>query len=344
MAGRHTENRYGAITDVDGVLVGSVERTGDGWLTGVTVVVPPPDTVGAVDVRGGGPGTHETDALAPGSLVQTVDAVTLTGGSAFGLVAAHGTQRWCEEHGRGFPVSSGGVVPVVPAAVIFDLGRGGDPAGRPDGAMGYAAAAAASPGWVRTGTAGAGSGALCSESRLKGGLGTASVRLPSGVVVGAVAVVNAFGSPVDGNGVLYGAQWVDDARRRPGAPTEPAPTAADAGGVPGFNTTLAVVATDARLDRAQARRMASSGHDGLARSLRPVHTLVDGDTVFALATGAVQLQDQVRDVAAVQAAAADAVTLAVVDAVLQATGVRTPGAEVRAYRDVYPSVLARLDA
>ena len=126
------------ITDVPGIRVGHAGRTGGGWLTGVTVVLPPPGTVGSVDVRGGGPGTHETDALDPTTLTRTVDAVVLTGGSAFGLAAAHGAQRWCEETAAASPLT-GGVVPIVPAAAIFDLGRGGDFTARPDAAMGYAA-------------------------------------------------------------------------------------------------------------------------------------------------------------------------------------------------------------
>ncbi|MGO4493950.1 P1 family peptidase, partial [Arthrobacter sp. 2YAF22_2] len=127
-----------AITDVPGIRVGHASRTGEGWLSGVTVVLPPPGTVGSVDVRGGGPGTHETDALDPTTLTTAVDAVVLTGGSAFGLAAAHGAQRWCEQNGRGFAVT-GGVVPIVPAAAIFDLGRGGDFAARPTADMGYTA-------------------------------------------------------------------------------------------------------------------------------------------------------------------------------------------------------------
>lgn len=332
-------NRYGAITDVPGVRVGSAERVGNGWLTGVSVVVPPAGTVGAVDVRGGGPGTHETDALAPGTLVATVDAVALTGGSAYGLVAAHGVQRWCEEQGTGYTVGPGVVVPIVPAAAVFDLGRGGDPGARPDIGLGYEAAAAASSGAVRTGCVGAGTGALLRTGTLKGGLGTASITLPSGVVVGALVAVNAAGSPFDAAGRLYGAQWVDDEGLRPVVPSGgvvvpplPEPAARS-----GFNTTLAVVATNARLDVAQARRAAGSGHDGLARALRPVHTLLDGDTVFMLATGQVALPDQVGDVAAVQAAAADAVTLAVLDAVLCATSVSTPALTVPSYRDLFAS-------
>jgi putative pantetheine hydrolase len=336
---REPKNRYGAITDVPGVLVGSAERHGEGWLTGVTVVVPPAGTVGAVDVRGGGPGTHETDALAPGTLVQTVDAVTLTGGSAYGLASAAGVQRWCEEQGRGFSVGPSVVVPIVPAAAVFDLGRGGDPSARPDARLGYEAAASAASGRLHTGTVGAGTGAQCHHGAVKGGLGTASVRLPSGVVVGAVVVINAVGAPYDADGLLFGAQWVDDASLRPPPPTEtPPPATAEAPGT-GFNTSLAVVATNARLDRSQARRAASSGHDGLARALRPVHTLMDGDTVFALATREVALADPVLDVAAVQAAAADAVTLAVLDAVLEATGVRTAAVHLPSYTELFPSVL-----
>ncbi len=295
------------ITEIEGVRVGHAQRAGSGWLTGVTVVVPPPGTVGAVDVRGGGPGTHETDALAPGTLVDTVDAVALCGGSAYGLVAAHGVQRWCEEQGLGFPVGlrddgSPVVVPVVPAACIFDLGRGGDWSARPDVEMGYLAAASAASGAVARGSVGAGTGARTARGAAPGGVGNGLVRLPGGVLVGALAVVNAAG--VVGGG---------------GTP---------AGGDAALNTTLAVVVTNARLDVAEATRAAGAGHDGLARSIEPVHTLTDGDTVLVLATGAVDAAAAARDavpgwpgaariggVAAVQAAAAEAVRLAVLDAV-----------------------------
>ncbi len=339
MTSEGNTNRYGAITDVPGVTVGSAERSGDGWLSGVTVVLPPAGTVGAVDVRGGGPGSHETDALAPGTLVPTVDAVTLTGGSAYGLVSAHGVQRWCEEHGRGFPVGEGLLVPIVSAAAVFDLGRGGDAAARPGVELGYRAVDAATHGPVRTGSVGAGTGAQCNRGVLKGGLGTGSVRLPSGVVVAALVVLNAVGSPYDNKGVLYAAQWVDDPALRPGRPAERPPAPSEAAHANGFNTTLAVVATNARLDRGQLKRAASSGHDGLARALRPVHTLLDGDTVFGLATGQVDLADQVLSVAAVQAAAADAVTLAVLDAVLSATGVENDVVQLPAYAEVCPSAV-----
>ncbi|HSU71213.1 MAG TPA: P1 family peptidase, partial [Micrococcaceae bacterium] len=181
----------GSITDVPGIRVGQVHRTDTGWLSGVTVVLPPPGSIGAVDVRGGGPGTHETDALDPTTLVPTVDAVVLTGGSAYGLAAATGVQQWCEEEGRGFPVS-GGVVPIVPAAAIFDLGRGGDFRARPGAEMGYLAAQAAGACGeyddVARGNAGAGTGAALGRGTFKGGTGTASRTLRganASVVVGA---------------------------------------------------------------------------------------------------------------------------------------------------------------
>lgn len=379
-------NPYGAITDVSGILVGQAERVGAGWLTGVTVVVPPRGTVAAVDVRGGGPGTRETDALAPGTLLDTVDAVTLTGGSAFGLAAATGVQRWCEEHGRGVQPAPGVVVPIVPAAVVFDLGRGGDMRLRPDADLGYEAASAATGGVVRTGCVGAGTGAAFSLPGFKGGVGTASVRLGGGVVVAALVVANAYGSPcVPGSGALLGAALVEDDALRPRPPVEPPPVQSTGGladlsgsaqtavpggptntgeetGLPaggaetssrgetdglGFHTTLAVVATNARLTQAQLTRMASTGHDGLARAVRPVHTLLDGDAVFALATGELEVTAGVPDgwtgpaelggVMAVQAAAADAVCLAMVDAVLAATSVRTPAVDLPAYLERYPS-------
>lgn len=316
------------ITDVPGIQVGQVRKVGDGWLSGVTVVLPPPGTVGSVDVRGGGPGTHETDALDPTTLVATVDAVVLTGGSAYGLAAAHGAQRWCEERGRGFPVT-GGVVPIVPAAAIFDLGRGGDFAARPGADMGYdAAAAAAASGEgadVERGNAGAGTGAVLGRGAFKGGVGTASVTLeaisPDGpVVVGAIAVVNALGMPA-------GAELP-----APGGP------ALKGAGLKrsGLNTTLAVVATNAVLDPAECKRTAGAAHAGLARALNPSHTLADGDTVFALATGAVALDrssEQARQISLItlQSAAAEAVRLAVLDGIASAETITTPAGEFRAF-------------
>ncbi len=318
-----TRSEWGQITDVPGVLVGHAQRIGAGWLSGVTVVLPPPGSVGAVDVRGGGPGTHETDALDPTTLVPTVDAVTLTGGSAFGLASAGGVQRWCLEQGRGWPVGppedpTSMRVPIVPAAAVFDLGRGGDPRATPDAEMGYQAAASARDGEVGTGAVGAGTGTGMAHATLKGGVGTASIRLPGGLVVGALAVANAFGSPFDAvTGALLGTAFIPSGLPRP----EPDPGLAERlaapwpeRSAPAANTTLAVVATNAALDPARARRTATAAHDGLARAFAPAHTLLDGDTVFALATG--QLPVELPALVALQAAAADAVLLAALDAVL----------------------------
>jgi putative pantetheine hydrolase len=338
---------WGSITDVPGVRAGHAQRTGDGWLSGVTVVLPPPGTVGAVDVRGGGPATHETDALDPASLVPEVDAVTLTGGSAYGLASAHGVQRWCEEHGLGFGVGPPDdrralVVPIVPAAAVFDLGRGGDPAARPDADLGYAAAVAAAAGTgPQRGCVGAGTGAVLARRTLKGGVGSASVRLPGGLVVGALAVVNAFGTPLDAGGGLLGAAFIPDGRPVPARPAAVVPGVPGDEGVPGTNTTLAVVATNAALDPARAQRTAMAAQDGLARALRPAHTLNDGDTVFALATGEIEVEVEGPALVEVQAAAADAVLLAVLDAVLAATATRTPALDLPGYLDRYPDAGAR---
>lgn len=339
-----------AITDVPGIRVGHSQKAGGGWLSGVTVVLPPPGTVGSVDVRGGGPGTHETDALDPTTLVSTVDAVVLTGGSAFGLVTAHGAQRWCEEQGRGFAVP-GTVVPIVPAAAIFDLGRGGDVRARPDEDMGYQAAAAAFASGdhaaVVRGNVGAGTGAVVARGQFKGGIGTSSITLDRGVIVGALAVVNALGMPVGLGPGSARLRWGHDggvpwpSLRGEGAVGEERPSAqrvADPLAPPqGLNTTLVVIATNAILDVAECRRTASSGYAGLARALDPSHTLADGDTVFALATGAVGLDrssEQARQVSLItlQSAAAEAVRLAILDGVTSAESITTAAGSFPAYR------------
>lgn len=339
-----------AITDVPGVKVGHAGRVGEGWLSGVTVVLPPAGTVGSVDVRGGGPGTHETDALDPTTLTRTVDAIVLSGGSAYGLAAAHGAQRWCEENGRGFAVP-GGLVPIVPAAAIFDLGRGGDFAARPDPAMGYAAtadAAARQEGHdVERGNVGAGTGALIGWGTYKGGVGTASITLENisgegSVVVGALAVVNALGLPfgtspqqpepgsvrLSDEGASTQRVSVAAAKARTGTVKEEEP--------PELNTTLVVVATNAILDKAECKRTASAAHAGLARALNPSHTLADGDTVFCLATGALALDrssESARQVSLItlQSAAADVVRLAILDGITRAEAVSTPAGDFGAY-------------
>ncbi|MGN7250698.1 P1 family peptidase [Arthrobacter sp. SAFR-014] len=353
----------GQITDVLGVRVGHQQKSDGGWLSGVTVVLPSAGTVGSVDVRGGGPGTHETDALDPTTLVRTVDAVVLTGGSAYGLVTAHGVQRWCEEQGRGFAVT-GGVVPIVPAAAIFDLGRGGDFNARPDETMGYTAAAAAGAQTeghdVERGNVGAGTGAVIGRGKYKGGVGTASITLENGVVVGALAVVNALGLPLAAE--ASGEPGTPEQRVEPGSVRlswghdggvpSPSLRGEGAGGEerastqrvsavgtepgPALNTTLVVVATNAGLDVAECKRTASAAHAGLARALNPSHTLADGDTVFCLATGGQELDrstEAARQISLItlQSAAADVVRLAILDGISSAQAVTTPAGEFGAY-------------
>lgn len=351
-----------ALTDVAGLRVGHAQRGDDGWLTGVTVVLAPEGgVVTAVDVRGGGPGTRETDALDPRNLVQRIEAVVLTGGSAYGLDAASGVMGWLEEQGRGFRVGPPGhVVPVVPTAALFDLGRGGSWRARPDAAMGRAAveaaAATAEGAEVVQGCVGAGTGAVAGG--LKGGVGTASWVLESGTVVAALAAVNAAGSVADPEtGALWGARraWAgefgtDGSARPPAVLARARERLAAAAATRPLNTTLAVVATDAALTRAQAQKLAGTAHDGLARAVRPVHLMSDGDTVFAMATGTRPLLPPDGPAPAdpafgthlaagalneILAAGADVLTRAVLHAVLAADGVAGPGGTFPSYREVY---------
>jgi L-aminopeptidase/D-esterase-like protein len=335
----------GAITDVGGILVGHHHRIdpdvtlGAGWASGTTVVLTPPGTVGAVDGRGGAPGTRETDLLDPINSVRHVDAVVLTGGSAYGLAAADGVMRWLEEQGRGVAMD-GGVVPIVPAAVVFDLPVGGWDC-RPTAEFGYAAADTASAA-VAVGTVGAGTGARVGV--LKGGVGTASIELTDiGVTVGAIVVVNAAGDAVDpGTGLPWQADQIAEfGLTRPPADQIAAHAARHTELSP-LNTTIAVIATDAAMSAAGCRRVAIAAHDGLARTIRPCHTPLDGDTVFALATGAVEvppdpetpasMTPEVPLITAVGAAAADVLARAVLVGVLAAESV----AGIPTYRDMLP--------
>ena len=340
MLGRVQPGPDDAITDIAGVLVGHATRDEPGWLTGVTVVVAPPGTVGGVDVRGGGPGTRETDLLDPRTLVDAVDAVVLAGGSAFGLAAADGVAAGLYATGRGWPVGPGEHerVPIVPAAILFDLGRGGAWLNHPGPGDGAAALGAASAGPVAQGGVGAGTGAR--TGGLRGGVGTASQVLSSGVTVGALVVVNAVGEPFGPDGRLLAAHLAADlALPTPDAGLVEAYRAARAAQVEalraGTATTLAVVATDATLTKAGCGKLAQVAHDGFARALSPVHTAFDGDTVFALATGTrpgVEGLDEVE----LQTAAADCVARAIVRGVLAATSVdRTAdgGVALASYRD-----------
>jgi L-aminopeptidase/D-esterase-like protein len=281
-------NGQGALTDVAGVAVGHFTDTRRP--TGCTVVLVEGGAVGGVDVRGGAPGTRETALLDPVHTVSVVHGVVLAGGSAFGLDAAGGAVRFLEERGVGFRLRAS-VVPIVPAAILFDLDVG-DGRIRPDAASGYAAARAASSGPVAEGNAGAGAGATVGKMwgmgrAMKGGLGTASLRLPGGTVVAALAAVNAFGDVVDEQGrVLAGARGSDGTRLDPALPAILGGAAPGGPPAEGRNTTLAVVATNATLTKAEATRVAWMAQDGLARAIVPSHTPVDGDTVFVLSVGA----------------------------------------------------------
>ncbi len=273
------------ITDVTGVLVGAASDAA--LASGVTAVVFERPAVAGVDVRGGGPGGRETDLLDPERTVEAVDAICLAGGSAFGLDAAAGVAAWLAEEGRGFAI--GPVrVPIVPAAILFDLLNGGDKAwGRypPYRELGFAAAAAAGGSFAQ-GTAGAGFGAT--TANLKGGLGSASVVLEDGTTVGAVAAVNAAGRVTVGDGEWFWAAPFEEGAEFGGrGQPERVPRAALAAVTKGLahaSTTIAVVATDAALTKPEARRLAVMAQDGLARSIHPVHTPLDGDTVFAVST------------------------------------------------------------
>ncbi|TWH43439.1 P1 family peptidase [Dulcicalothrix desertica] len=278
-----------AITDVSGIKVGHF--TDSRRPTGCTVILTESGAVAGVDVRGAAPGTRETDLLDPKNLVQQVHAILLSGGSAFGLDAATGVMKFLESRGIGYDVGIRGVkVPIVPAAILFDLNVG-DAKVRPDAKAGYQACKNASDKLVREGNVGAGAGATVGKffgmSRaMKSGIGTASIKLPGGITVGAIVAVNAVGDVFDpsNNKLLAGA------RSRDGKKLLGTMEAIKRGeNLPpllgGTNTTIGVVAMDAKLDKAQCQKIAQMAHDGLARTINPVHTMYDGDTIFALSTG-----------------------------------------------------------
>jgi putative pantetheine hydrolase len=342
------------LVDVAGIRVGHYQRMGDGWLSGTTVVLPPAGTVGGVDVRGGGPGTRETDCLASTTMVSTVDAICLSGGSAYGLDAAGGVVRWLAEHDRGLKIGpeSHHVVPIVPAAVLFDLGAGGDFKCQPTNEFGWQAAQAARETNIQQGNVGAGTGAR--SGGLKGGIGSASVVLTNGITVAALVAVNSAGSTIDGkSGELLGARHgigdefghlrvpdVEELQRWSSTKRTP----------PSLNTTLAVIATDVRLTKQECARVAAGGHDGMARAISPIHLYTDGDIVFTLATGqrefpegesakgAIRTTDErIFKINEIIAAGADCVTRAVVYAIssAQSTG------EWKSYRELFPSAFRK---
>ncbi len=315
------------LTSVAGVKVGHVtlrERP-----TGCTVVLVEGGATAGVDVRGAAPGTRETDLLDPVNSVQQVHAVVLSGGSAFGLDAASGVMRYLDEKNIGFKVEfwkerAGTInVPIVPAAILIDLGVGGSPKIRPTAECGYAAAQTATSSPVAEGNVGAGAGATVGKSgganrAMKGGLGSAAIVMPDGLTVAALVAVNALGDVIDPSSgrVIAGVRTTDG---RGFADARSMLRAGEAArGQIGGNTTLGVVATNAVLTKVQATKVAQMAHDGFARTIVPSHTPSDGDTIFALATGA---HAGSADVGRIGALAAEAVADAVLRAVRQATGI-----------------------
>lgn len=308
------------LTAVEGIKVGHhtlTERP-----TGCTVILVEAGAVAGVDVRGGAPGTRETDLLDPAKTVQEVHAVVLSGGSAFGLDAATGVVRYLEEHDIGYDTGVA-KVPIVPAAILFDLSVGDDPTIRPTAECGYQAAEAASTDAVTEGNVGAGAGATVGKTggpgrAMKGGVGSAAVTLPGGLVVAALVTVNAVGDVVD----PATGQVVAGVRTEDGARLADARTLLRAGeATPGRraeNTTIGVVATNARLTQAEATVMAQMAHDGFARAIVPSHTPSDGDAIFALATG---LHAAPVRLATIGALAADVMAVAILRAVQAATGI-----------------------
>jgi L-aminopeptidase/D-esterase-like protein len=308
-----------SLTAVPGIKVGHVTLAARP--TGCTVILAEAGAVTGVDVRGAAPATKETDLLRPGNIVQTAHAIVLSGGSAFGLDAASGVMRYLEEQRVGFEFGRSHV-PIVPAAALFDLSVG-DGTIRPNADCGYQAARLASPSPVQEGSVGAGAGATVGKAggatgAMKGGIGSAAVTLPDGLIVAAIVATNGFGDVIDpaSGAIVAGARAPDgksflDARRllRDGRISF---------GTPGRNTTLGVVATNAVLTKTDATRVAQMAHDGFARAIVPVHTPVDGDTIFALATGS---RTGAADAGQIGALAADVMAEAIVRAVRQATTV-----------------------
>ncbi|MBG9390300.1 P1 family peptidase [Caenimonas sp. DR4.4] len=322
----------GAITDVPGIEVGHFTDTRRP--TGCSVVIAREGAVAGVDVRGAAPGTRETDLLSPTNLVERVHGILLSGGSAWGLAAADGVVRWLEEQKVGMPVGPA-LLPIVPGAVLFDL-MVGDSSIRPDAQAGYAACASASSRAPAEGNVGAGAGAAVGKifgigRAMKGGIGTASVTV-DGVTVGALIACNALGDVIDPDTArpIAGARTADgsalaDTRRALLRGEAPKPL------LKGTNTTIGVIATDAVLTKVQASRLATVGHDGLARSINPVHTMSDGDALFALATGR---SGRNPGMMLLGTMAAEVVAMAVVRAVRAAQGITAGNLHLPGARDL----------
>lgn len=326
--------KHNSLTDVTGLMVGhftSLEAA-----SGTTVIMCPEGATAGVDVRGSAPGTRETDLLAPTNLVEKVQAIVLTGGSVYGLSAVDGVVRWLSQRKWGFPLTEGQVAPIVPAAALFDLGRGKDyvpPIGPEWGRM---ACDAADDGPISLGCVGAGTGAVAGG--IKGGLGSASEVLLSGITVAAIVAVNSLGSVVD---PASGTPWEIrlEAHGEFGAMRNRSvkmPTSI--GAESPTNTTIGVIATDAVLTKAQAQKVAQAAHDGLGRAIRPAHTMFDGDTLFCMATGKRELPDTEGFFAAPKAqainelcrSAADCLSRAIIRAVCEARSL----AAIKAFEDL----------
>jgi L-aminopeptidase/D-esterase-like protein len=315
------------ITDIPGLRVGQAADAKLG--SGVTVVVFDTAVVASVDVRGGGPGTRETALLDPAQTVEGIDAIVLSGGSAFGLDAASGVQAWLREQGRGFKIRDA-LVPIVPGAIMFDLLNGGDKHwGRypPYRELGYEAAKTAGADFA-LGSAGAGLGAT--TATLKGGVGSASAVTAQGITVGALAVVNAVGTTTVGDGPHFWAAAFEQNGEFGGRGAPAQVTGADlairAKGGPQENTTIAIIATDAKLNKAQCNRLAVMAQDGFARAIYPVHTPLDGDVIFSAATGAKPLADPFYGLAELGMVAANVMARAIARGVYEATALPFPGA------------------
>ncbi len=324
---------FNSITDVPGIQVGHFTDLDN--LTGVTVVFPENGAVAGVDVRGSAPGTRETDLLNPVNLVEKVQAIVLSGGSAYGLEAVSGVMHWLEEHNKGYPVgneTTQALVPIVPAAVIFDLLVGSSTV-RPSAEYGYLAAQNLKSGPVEQGVVGVGTGAR--NGGLKGGTGTASLAMPGGVMVGAIVAANAHGRAHDPvSGEIY-ARFLEQngefkLRHTPQSLAAPDYTDIFSNSFVRSNTVIGCVATSARLTKAQAQKIAQMAHDGIARAVFPAHTMFDGDVIFCLATGEVEIEGP-AELSRMGAVAADVFARALVHGVLHAYSV---GGLV-SYRDLY---------
>jgi L-aminopeptidase/D-esterase-like protein len=314
------QSKEGFITDIDGIKVGQFTDTRRP--TGCTVILCERGAVAGVDVRGSAPGTRETDLLKPTNTVDKVNAVVLAGGSAFGLDAATGVMRYLEEHDSGYATAAG-KVPIVPAAILYDL-TVGDGKIRPNAESGYKACTNAKPGPVEEGSVGAGAGATVGKLNggkpMKGGIGTSSIRLRNGLVVGAIVAVNCVGDVIDPKTgkILAGARTPDGKAFLNIINEYKAGRGVTQTSTPGQNTTIGVVATNARFDKTQMTKIAEMAHDGMARAINPAHTPFDGDTLFALSTGTSAVT---ANHGAIGALAAEAVSEAILRAVIKAKSV-----------------------